>query len=111
MLKRILGWTLATALAAVATSLIFVVVTRIAFFSVNHYGIDPTPCELMRYGLKRADTGYALWRCPVRIGMAPIDRIAQRLVNETSATAILSVVSVAMSLVFVVCWPSFRKKK
>ena len=113
MLKRIIGWTLATALAAVTTALIFVLVTRISFFFANHYGIDPTPCELIRYGLKRADTAYALWRCPVRVGMAPIDRIGQRLVNETSATGILllSAVFFAMSLVFGVCWPSIRRKR
>jgi hypothetical protein len=111
ILKRIIGWTLATALAAVATALIFVLVTRISFFFVNHYGIDPTPCELIRYGLKRADTAYALWRCPVRIGVAPIDRIAQRLVNETSATGFLSVVFFVMSLPFLVCCASIRRKK
>jgi hypothetical protein len=108
ILQRIIGW----ALAAVATALIFVLAARISFFVVNHYGIDPTPCELARYGLKRANTAYVLWwRCPVRVGMAPIDRIAQRLVNETSATGILSVVFFAMSLAFVVSRPSIRREK
>jgi hypothetical protein len=97
-------------LAVVLVTLSFVLATRIAFFLVNHYAIDPTPCELIRYGLQPANTAYVLWRCPVLIGVTPIDQIAQHVVNELSATKILTVVFFALSLALIICWASHRKK-
>jgi preprotein translocase subunit SecG len=104
ILKRIIGWALAAAIAAVATALFFLIAMRISFFIVNDYDIDPTPCELARYGLQRIDTTYAARLSRGCIGRPPINRIARRLANETSATGILSVMFFVIGLALVVFW-------